>query len=148
MRSMGLSPVAVVGLAALGVPRVVAHDLRLVGPAVNALLVFVPIAVWLAVVLWKRVPGPFVTLLLVGSVYGVLLGVTHQVLWTSSFGGDPPGLGGNLAGTLSPAVESLVLRVFAFGGSVLTGVGMGALVGAVGWVLSRVLWGKERGDRR
>ncbi|MEV0589906.1 hypothetical protein [Nonomuraea cavernae] len=137
---LGLPASAVWGLALLGLPRVIAHDLRLVGPTVNALLVFVPIAVWAAVVLWKRVPNAFVTLLAVGAAYGVLLGVTHQVLWESSFGGGPA-LGGNLAGALSPAVEDLVLRIFAMGSSLMTGVAVGAAVGAVAWVVTRIVPG-------
>jgi hypothetical protein len=137
MRRLGLSPSAIVGLALLGVPRVVAHDLGPVGGVVNALLVFVPIAVWLAVVMWRQVPRPFLTLLVIGLVYGVLVGVTHQVLWSWAVV-DPPRLGGNLAGALPPAVEATVLRLFAFGSSVLTGVGVGALVGLVGWAALRV----------
>ncbi|MEV5554856.1 hypothetical protein AB0L44_14500 [Nonomuraea wenchangensis] len=141
MRSkpFGLSPIAVLALAALGVPRAIAHDLSLVGPVVNALLVFLPVAVWLVVVLWRRVPNPFLTLLAIGVAYGVLLGITHQVLWSASFGDDPPTLGGNLAGSLSPATEAVLLRTFAFGSSVLTGAGVGAAVGVVGWVGARLL---------
>ncbi|MEU6719581.1 hypothetical protein ABZ897_49675 [Nonomuraea sp. NPDC046802] len=138
---LGLSVWAVWGLALLGVPRVIAHDLRLVGPAVNALLVFVPIAIWAAVVLWKRVPNPFLTLLAVGAAYGVLLGVTHQVLWAESFDGDPPSLGGNLAGALPPAVEGLVLRAFSLVSSLVTGAGVGAAVGVVAWVVSKIVPG-------
>ncbi|MFB9903135.1 hypothetical protein [Allokutzneria oryzae] len=138
-RSIGIPPLTVLGLAALGVPRVVAHDLSLVGPLVNGLLVFVPIAIWIAYVLWKRVPNPFVTLLAVGVVYGVLLGVTHQILWTEGFASDPPRLGGNLAGALPPAVEALVLRIFAFGSSLFTGALMGAGTGAAGWLLARLV---------
>ncbi len=138
-KALGLSPIVILALAVLGVPRVIAHDLRLVGPAVNALLVFLPIAVWLAVVLWKRVPNPFLTLLAVGVVHGILLGLTHQVLWSESFGDTPPALGGNLAGALSPATEAVLLRTFAFGSSLLTGVGVGAATGAVGWLASRLI---------
>ncbi len=137
MRRLGLSSAAIVGLALLGVPRVVAHDLGPVGGVTNALLVFVPIAVWLAVVVWRQVPRPFLTLLTIGLVYGVLLGVTHQLLWPWAFD-TPPRLGGNLAGALSPAAESTVLRLFAFGSSVLTGLGVGALVGLVGAAALRV----------
>ncbi|NRQ33065.1 hypothetical protein HII36_14620 [Nonomuraea sp. NN258] len=140
-RRLGLSAWAILGLAALGVPRVVAHDLRLAGPAVNALLVFVPIAVWAAVVLWRRVPNPFLTLLAVGAVHGVLLGVTHQLLWDASFGGEPPRLGGTLAGALSPAAEGLLLRGFALLSSLATGLGTGAAVGAAAWVISRIVPG-------
>ncbi|OLZ58183.1 hypothetical protein BS330_12665 [Amycolatopsis keratiniphila subsp. nogabecina] len=134
----------IIGLAALGVPRVVAHDLGLVGPVGNALLVFVPLAIWLAIVLWRRVPNPFLTLLVVGLAYGVLLGLTHQVLWTEAFPGGPPSLSGNLVGTLPPSTEAVVLRIFAFGSSLLTGVLNGAASGAVGWLLAKMVSGLRR----
>ncbi|GAA2113873.1 hypothetical protein [Actinomadura alba] len=140
-RSLGMPLPVIVALAALGVPRVVAHDLDLVGGGVNAVLVFGPVVIWIAVVLWRRLPNPFATLLAVGLVYGALLAVTHQILWNEAFGEDPPRLGGNLEGELSPAVESLVVRTFAFGSSVLTGVLVGVIAGAVGWLAARVLPG-------
>ncbi|MEV6228448.1 hypothetical protein AB0L88_11325 [Saccharopolyspora shandongensis] len=65
--SLGTPLSAVFGLALLGVPRVIAHDLRLASPLVNALVVFVPIAVWPAIVLWLRAPNAFRTLLITGS---------------------------------------------------------------------------------
>ncbi|MFP5072767.1 hypothetical protein ACLFMI_24275 [Pseudonocardia nantongensis] len=136
MWGLGLSPAAILALALLGVPRVVAHDLGPVGGVPNALLVFVPIAVWLGVVVWRQVSRPFRTLLAIGLVYGVLVGVAHQLLWPWAFE-IPPRLGGNLAGALSPIAESAVLRLFAFGSSVLTGLGVGALVGLVGWATLR-----------
>lgn len=137
MRRLGLSPTAIVALALLGVPRVVAHDLGPVGGVTNALLVFVPIAVWLGVVVWRQVPRPFLTLLVIGLAYGALVGLTHQLLWPWAFE-TPPRLGGNLAGALSPMAESTVLRLFAFGSSVLTGLGVGALVGLAGSAALRV----------
>ncbi|HEX2132190.1 MAG TPA: hypothetical protein VHH15_11575 [Actinophytocola sp.] len=140
-RALGLRPAWIGALALLGVPRVVAHDLDLVGPVVNAVLVFLPLAAWLGVVLWRRVPNPFLTLAAVGLAYGVLLAVTHQVLWAESFGGEPPSLGGNLAGALSPGAEGFVLRIFAFFSSLLTGLGVGAATGVVGWVLARLVPG-------
>jgi hypothetical protein len=140
-RSLGMSVPAVVGLAVLAVPRVVAHDLGPVNPVVNSLLVFVPVAIWLVVVLWRRVPNAFLTLLAVGVVYGVLLGATHQILWVAAFDGDPPSLGGNLAGVLPAAVEGLVLRTFAFLSSLVTGTAVGAATGAVAWVIARVVPG-------
>uniref|UniRef100_UPI00037F88A9 hypothetical protein n=1 Tax=Saccharomonospora saliphila TaxID=369829 RepID=UPI00037F88A9 len=136
-----LSLPAVVGLAALGVPRVVAHDLDLVGPVGNAVLVFVPVSLWLVVVVGCRVVRPFRTLLSVGAAYGVLLAVTHQVLWIAAHGGRPPRLGGNLAGVLSPMWEQVVLRVLASASGLLTGVAVGAAVGVVAWALVRVVPG-------
>lgn len=143
MRRLGLSPAAIFALALLGVPRVVAHDLGPVGGVLNALLVFVPIAVWLGVVVWRQVPRPFLTLLVIGVTYGVLVGLTHQLLWPWAFE-SPPRLGGNLAGTLSSTEESTVLRLFAFGSSVLTGLGVGALVGLVGWGALRLRGSRPR----
>jgi hypothetical protein len=138
---LGVSPPVLLGLALLGVPRVVAHDLRLVGPVVNALLVFVPIAVWIGFVLAARVPNPFLTLLAVGVLYGVLLGVTHQLLWADAFAGDPPSLGGNLAGAMPPAGEAVLLRVFAFGSSLFIGAFTGVATGAAAWLLARIVPG-------
>lgn len=140
-RALGVSPPVILGLALLGVPRVVAHDLDLVGPVVNALLVFVPIAVWIGFVLVGRVPNPFLTLLAVGVGYGVLLGVTHQLLWAEAFAGARPSLGGNLAGVLPPAGEALLLRVIAFGSSLVTGALTGVATGAAGWLLARIVPG-------
>ena len=139
---LGLSPWAVLGLAALGVPRVVAHDLGPVGGVTNTLLVFVPIVVWLGRVVWLSVVRadvvrPFPTLLAIGTAYGVLVGIAHQLLWPWAFD-TPPRLGGNLAGALSPTAESVLLRTFAFGSSLLTGVAVGAAVGTVGWALVRL----------
>ncbi|WP_233358900.1 hypothetical protein [Thermomonospora amylolytica] len=143
-RSLGMPPPLIVALAALGVPRVIAHDLDLVGPGVNAILVFGPVLIWIAVVLRRRPPNPFPALLAVGLGYGVMLAVTHQILWNEAFDGDPPRLGGNLEGELSPAVESLILRISAFGGSVFTGVLVGAVAGAVAWLAARLLPGMSR----
>ncbi|MBF6209504.1 hypothetical protein IU433_05960 [Nocardia puris] len=139
-RRLGVSPAVVGILASLGVPRVIAHDLDLVGPAVNAVLVFAPIAVWIGYVLWRRVPNPFLTLLAVGVVYGTLLALTHQILWDAAFE-DPPRLGGNLEGRLSPGAEEVALRVFSVGSSLVTGLLLGAITGAFAWGLARVTRG-------
>lgn len=139
-RWFGMTLWLVVGLAALGVPRVIAHDLGPVDSLLNLMLVYVPFLIWLAVVLWRRVPNPFITLLAIGVTYGVLLGATHQIWWEASFD-EPPRLGGNLAGQFSPAVEALVLRAAAFFSSLVTGVGVGAGVGMVGWLVARLVPG-------
>lgn len=138
-RSTGIPFPLLVGLAALGVPRVIGHDLSLVSPLVNGLLVFLPLAIWVAYVLWKRVPNPFVPLFVVGLFYGILLGITHQILWTEAFAGVPPRLGGNLGEALSPAGEAVVLRIFAFGSNLFTGALMGAGTGAAAWLLVKAV---------
>lgn len=137
-RALGLSVPAIIGLALLGVPRVIAHDLGPVGGVLNALLVFIPAAVWLVVVLWRRASNPLMTLLAIGLAYGVLLGLTHQVLWWWAFDA-PPRLGGNLEGALSLAVEELVLRLIAFASSLVTGLAVGAVTGAVAWLIARAV---------
>lgn len=139
--ALGLSLPAITGLALLAIPRVVAHDLGGAGPVLNSVLTFGPIAVWLVVVLWRRVPNAFVTLVAIGAAYGLLLGVAHQVFWSTAFGGESPSLGGNLAGVLDPGAEGILLRVVAFASSLMTGIFVGAIAGAVGWALARVVPG-------
>ena len=75
-----LPVLAMLGLALLGVPRVILHDLDLLreGTAVNLALVAVPLLVWIAVVLLCRVDRPFTTLLMVGLLHGAMqIGRAH-----------------------------------------------------------------------
>ena len=99
-----LSISAIILLAALAAIRVPLHDLGIVseGSFVNSLLVFVPLAIWMIVVLRQRVPNPFLALTAVGVAYGVMLAVIHQLLWTAAYDGSPPSLGGNLERVCSP----------------------------------------------
>src|SRR5918995_5042027 len=131
-RGLGLSLPMVILLAAIAAIRVPLHDLGIVqeGSAAAWLLVFVPLAIWVAVALRSRVPNPLLTLTVVGFAYAVMLAVVHQLFWGSAFGGDPPSLGGNLEGVLAPGVEAAVFRVFAFFSSLVTGTLVGAVTGA------------------
>lgn len=131
---LGLPIPVVVGLALLGVPRVVLHDLGVIqeGTAANGALVFVPPLIWILVAVLARVPKPFLTMLATGAVYGAFLVIVHQVLWTTSFGGNPPTLGGNLE-DLDPTMQNIVLRVFSVPTGLITGVVVGALSGTVAW---------------
>jgi hypothetical protein len=137
---LGLPFTAIVALALLAVPRVVLHDLGIIheGDSVNSLLVFVPPLVWIAVALWRRVPNPFLTLLLVGAVYGVLLMAGHQILWHAAWDGAPPTLGGNLGG-LAPGAQEVVTRGFAALSSLVTGVLVGAVSGLAAWGAGKAL---------
>lgn len=141
---LGLPVLAVIGLALLAVPRVVLHDLDVIheGTVVNALFVFVPPVVWIAAVLWRRVPNPVVTLLAVGVLYGIVLALGHQMLWHLSVGQDPPRLGGNLA-DIDPAVQTVILRAAAAVSSLVTGTVVGVVTGLIAWAL-RALTGPAR----
>lgn len=127
------------GLAVLGAPRVILHDLDVIdeGDAVNLVLVAAPLVTWVLAAVATRVPNPLRALTLVGAAYGAVLAVTHQLLWDRAFEHDPPRLGGNLEGELTPAVEELVLRGFAVASSLTTGLVLGAVCGLVARVLAR-----------
>jgi hypothetical protein len=146
-RSLGLPLVAIVGLALLAAPRVVLHDLGIIheGTAANALLVFVPPVVWIVVVLVARVPNPFVTVLVIGVVYGVLLALGHQLMWGVAFSDGPPQLGGNLS-DLDPGAQAVIIRSFAALSSLLIGAVVGAIAGLVAWVLGALI-GRARRTR-
>lgn len=129
-----------VGLAALAAPRVVLHDLDVVreGTFVNGLLVFVPLACWIAAVVWRRPVRPFLTLVVVGAIYGMFLAAGHQLLWEAAFEGAGPRLGDNLA-DVDPAVQEVLLRTAAVVSSLVTGVVVGVVTGAVATLLCRVV---------
>ena len=135
----GLSWPVLVGLAALGAPRVVLHDLGVVeeGTLAAGLLAVVPPACWLAVVLWRRPPRPCATLVVVGALHGALLAVGHQLLWDAALGGRVPAIGGALAGT-DPAVAEVLLRAAAVVSRLVTGTLVGVLAGAAALLLRRV----------
>ena len=142
----GLPLIALIGLAPLAAPRVVLHDLDIIseGTATNARFVFGPLLVWIIVTLWAKVPNPFLTLLTVGVFYGILLAAGHQIFWTAQFDGAPPRLGGNLA-DLDPGLSNLIVRLFAAGSSLITGTSVGAVTGAIAWLVDRLL-GRKRGQ--
>ncbi|MBA8822847.1 hypothetical protein FHX42_000176 [Saccharopolyspora lacisalsi] len=133
---LGLPWWAIGLLAALAVPRVVTHDLGLVGPVVNALLVFGPLVCWVVVAVAAKVPRPVLTLVVVGAVHGVLLAIGHQVLWGHAYGGDVPQLGGNLE-DLPWMAHSAITRATAFLSSVIVGTVVGVITGVVAWGAGR-----------
>lgn len=128
----GLRWYGVLLLALLAVPRVITHDLGLAPPgsAINALLAVLPPVIWVLVVLLRGLPRPLLSLLAVGAVYGVLLGLGHQLLWAQAFDGGTPQLGGRLE-DLPPAVHALITRGAAMLSSLFTGVALGIVAGAV-----------------
>jgi len=139
-RELGLSVPMIVLLAAIAAIRVPLHDLGIVpeGSVLAGLLVFAPLAIWVVVVLRRRVPNPLLALTAVGLAYGVMLAAIHQVFWGTAFGGETLSLGGNLEGALAPGLESLILRAASIPSSLVTGTTVGAATGAVAWAISRL----------
>lgn len=135
----GLGILELLPLSLLGLPRVILHDLSIIeeGTFVNLLFVVIPVIVWIIYILSKNAKAPFLSMLFLCSIYGMILGITHQILWTQSF---PEGvqLGGNLT-ELPDLASNIIIRIFAFLSSVTTGVVMGIVLGAVTWVLNQLL---------
>ena len=124
------------------------HDLGVVaeGAAVNSLLVFVPLVIWIVVAV--RVAGnPFLALLSTGGVYALGLAVVHNIFWGRSGEGDPPRLGGNLEGRLPAGPEEVLMRGATTLSSLFTGLAVGAVCGSLAWAVSR-LTGRQRTAER
>lgn len=133
-------------LAALGVPRALAHDLALVpaGTAANLALSVGPLLVWVAVAtLASR--RPLATLAAAGAGYGIALGLVHNILWATAWGGEPPHLGGALAGAWPPATEELLMRAATGLSSLAIGTSVGLLTGLAAWGLQALA--RSRGAR-
>jgi len=128
-RYFGIPLLAMAGLAALVLPRVVLHDLHLIDGGfalVNWPLALLPIAAWIFVTLRARSPHPFVTVLAIGIMSGLLMVVAHQLLWDSAFQGDLPVVGGSTGAPRLAAVVS----------GTVTGAAIGAIGGLITWALA------------
>lgn len=134
-----------IGLASLGLVRVLFHDLHLFEEfsLVSGGLSLVVALIWTIVVIQKRVTRPFTTLLMIGGIYGLLLALMHQLFWDSFWGNHLPSLDGNLSGIVSVQFEEIVLRTFAFLSSILTGLVVGAVLGLI-TVVIKSLYPKAR----
>jgi hypothetical protein len=130
---LGLPLWAIAVLGLLAAPRVVLHDLGLIheGTFVNALLVFVPLVIWVTVAVASSTK-PFLSMLATGGGYGLCLAIGHLLL------ADIPPLGGELAGRLSPVLEQLLTRGAIVVSSLVTGVVVGAVCGLVAWGIGRL----------
>lgn len=130
----------IVILAAIAVPRVVIHDLHILpldSPGYKALAI-VPFVIWGLVALFGKSKRPLYDFLILGIIFGLMLAITHQLTWDTSWGNTPPQLHGNLEGKLDPVVESLLLRTGAFISSLVTGLALGGVTAIIAWVSFRV----------
>ncbi len=108
---LGLPFLALIGLAALGLPpRVILHDLHLIpefGP-ITWVLALAPVAIWIVVAVAAKVPNAFVTVLVIGVIFAVLLVATHQILWTQAFAAQGlPTVGTGAAATVIPRLAAI-----------------------------------------
>lgn len=134
---LGLSLLALLGLALLGIPRVILNDLGVIeeGDAITWVLAVLPPVIWIVVALRAKVPNPFLTVFVVGVIFGVLLMLTHQVLWVAAFDGTPPDVGGPV-GTIIPRLAAVFSGVF-------TGAIIGVVTGLIAWGLQALI-GRSR----
>lgn len=138
-RKFGLSAPVMIGLAALGLPRVIMHDLHLIDPAgpLTWLLALGPAAVWIAMAITSRVPNPFLTVLVIGAIFGFMLAVTHQILWGPAFEGSPPSIGSGPLSTIVPRLAAIP-----------SGLATGAMIGAIGGLIALGIQGiAKKGSR-
>ena len=135
---LGIGILGIIGLALLGTPRVVLHDLDVIheGTFINLLFVVMPLLVWFAVVYAKRVRTPFLTLLAVGMCYGILIVLIHQMLWNVALE-EAPQLGGNLE-EMSAGAQEVIIRSFSVVSGFVTGTIVGAIVGLISWAIMKV----------
>lgn len=132
-RGKRLPMLAILGLAALGLPRVILHDLHLTAPQslLTWILALAPVAAWILAAVLSRSPRPLLDLVLVGLAFGAMLALTHQILWEQAFAGAPPALGSGPAGSIVPRIAAV------FSGLTI-GTAMGAVSGVVALGLARL----------
>lgn len=128
------------GLALLSIPRVVVHDLEAVSfdSLVYKALAIVPLLIYLGVALFRKNKRPLYDFVVMGLLFGFFLALTHQVFWNAAFGDNPPRLGDNLEGQLSPATEEVLMRIATFISSIVTGVVTGLIFGVVALIAKKV----------
>jgi hypothetical protein len=127
-------------LAALSIPRIVLHDMHAVelDSFPYAMIAATPLIVYAGVALVLKGWRPFYTFMVLGVFLGITLAITHQLTWTTSWGENPPVLGGKLEGVLDPSVEGFVVRLFAVVSSLMTGLVMGAALGLIAIAAQRL----------
>lgn len=135
---LGIHWFELLALSLLGLPRIIFHDLSIIreGTFINSLFVFIPAVIWILYLIIRGVPRPFTAMLLLCLIYGVVLAITHQLMWSGVF---PNGiaLGGNLSHL--NGLSAIIPRIFAFFSSLATGAVLGVILGSVTWIISQIL---------
>lgn len=125
---------ALVGLAAIGLPRVILHDLHIIDSAhpLSWILTLGAVAVWVAVTVARKAPRPFLTVLTIGVIFGIMLVITHQILWGYLYADNPEFLNNDgIAGNVS--------RLAVIPGGLFAGAALGAVGGLIAWGIRTVL---------
>ncbi len=86
----------VTALAAVGLIRPLlsiagAYEEFLGGAVGRAVVTILIAALWVGVVVIRRVPNPLLTLVVVGGMYGVFAILLQQIIWNFFLGGAPEG---------------------------------------------------------
>lgn len=137
-RAFGMPVLALIGLAMLGLPRVILHDLHIIDSAhpLSWILSLGPVAVWVVVTVTRNVPRPFLTVLTIGVIFGVMLAVTHQLLWDNLYAEHPEF-------RVQDGIAGIVPRLTVVPGGLFAGAALGALGGLVA-LATQVALGRNR----
>lgn len=136
-----------IGLAALALPRAFLHDLGIDVDTFGIVVLAVgPPAIWIFVAVRARVPSPVLTLVAVGTLYGLALGIVHNLTWNTVFDDGVPPLDEELAGRLGAEAGSAVVRAAMTLSSIFTGMVIGLIAGLIAAAIRHVA-GTDRRDR-
>jgi hypothetical protein len=115
----------IVPLAALGLVRTLMHVNKVYEtvPRAEGAVWLAIVAAWIAVIVVKKIPNPFDTLLITGSLHGLLSALVQQAYWTT-FWADVAATDVLAADVMNPGV-----RIIAIGSTVLMGFLWGAAAG-------------------
>lgn len=125
----------IIPLAALAIVRTLMHVYRAYesAPRAEGAVWIVTLVIWVAVVVAKKVPKPFLTLLLTGGLSGLFSAAIQQLFWTRFW------MTVQNFDTLAVDVFSPLVRTIAVGSSLVAGLLWGAATGllaaAIGWLL-------------
>ncbi|MFC3255820.1 hypothetical protein ACFOLF_31295 [Paenibacillus sepulcri] len=129
-------------LAAIAIPRVVIEDLQLLSlesPLYKALSAG-PFVIYLGIALLRKNKRPFYDFIVLGTLLGLFVAVTHQITMDNNL----PELKGNLKDFFSPAGEEIVIRFVIFIRILAVRFMGGVIIGLIAIAVCRI---RERGTK-
>lgn len=120
--------IIIVPLAALSIVRTLMHVHKIYDtyPQAEGAAWLVTAAVWLGVVIGRKMPNPFDTLFITGALSGVFSAIVQQAYWVR-FWTDVP-----IAETVPVEILSTPVRAMAVASTVILGAAWGAMLGFIG----------------